>query len=331
MFPNAATEKAEQGARVKEQAVLFLENSPDCTIILDRKWLIVYVNPAFRKRFGCLREPIGTDFLSYLEESSEQHLCGQHAQLFLNPRQVELQMVSSDSNTVPLQYSFFPLPVSGSREVLLAGIGRDRTADITLLNEVVQLNVALENKRKELSEANVRLEQLAITDQITQLYNRHYFFKVAEHFWEESRRYKLPMVAIMIDFDNFKTVNDTYGHIFGDYVLREASARLRTTTRKSDILCRYGGEELALIASNTDMATGLVWAERMRYAVASDPFVMGNYATDVTISIGISGTELGDFPTFEALLDSSDVALYAAKRAGKNCIFSYVDGRAVKR
>lgn len=317
-----------QRAALKDLALSFLEESPDCAVIFDHDWLIVYANQAFQSKFCGSREAEGSSFLSYLDEESKLKLRELQPHLFHTAQQVELTCVTPDSMTASRQYSFFRLPMSTALEKLLAGIGRDRTADVTLLNEVIQLNIALEHKRKELSEANARLEMLAITDHTTQLYNRRYFFEVAQHFWEDSKRYKIPMVTIMIDFDNFKSVNDTYGHIFGDHVLREASMRLRINTRKSDILSRYGGEELALLASSTDMPTGLVLAERLRAAVASEPFVLGNYSANVTISLGVSGTELGDFPTFEALLASSDSALYVAKRSGKNRFAAYGDSKA---
>ncbi len=317
------TNSVKQSLTRGDQALLFLQNCPDCAVVLDSQWSVVYANPAFRERFG-LREAAG-NFLAYLDVPSGHHVRELQSQLFQGPRQVELKLLAGDSRTVLLQYSFFPLSTPGSEEVLLAGIGRDRTADVALLNEVLQLNLTLEQKQKELSEANARLEQLALIDQITALYNRHYFFQVAQHFWEESRRYKLPMVAIMMDIDNFKSVNDTYGHLFGDHVLKQIAARLRTNTRKSDILARYGGEELILIASNTDMLTGLVLAERLRFAVAAEPYVMGSCSATVTISLGVSGTELANFPDFEGLLNSSDHALYRAKHAGKNCIYTYSD------
>ena len=317
-----------QSAALNSQAFLFLQSCPDSAVVLDHQWLLVYANPAFRERFCGAQEAEGTNFLSYLDAPSEQHIRELQPKLFQELRQIELKLVTQDSKTTSLQYSFFPLPTSGSNEVYLAGIGRDRTADMALLNEVIQLNIVLEQKQKELSEANARLEQLAVTDHITQLYNRHYFFQFAQHFWEESKRYKLPLVAIMMDLDNFKSVNDTHGHLFGDHVLRQVSVRLRNNIRKSDILSRYGGEELILIASNTDMLTGLVLAERLRFAVAAEPFVMGNCTAVVTISLGVSGTELENFANFEALLDSSDRALYRAKRAGKNCVYAYSDLKA---
>ncbi|SRR5579884_3180240 len=309
----------------KDQAMLFLQSCPDYAIAFDRQWLVAYANPAFESRFCNGRTAEGTDFLSYLDGPSGQQLREVEDQLFEGARQLDLKVLGADSKPTSLQYNFFPLRVPGSDKVLLAGIGRDRTAELALLNEVIQLNIELERKQKELSEANARLEQFAETDQMTRLYNRHYFFQVAQHFWEESKRYKLPLVAIMIDVDNFKSVNDTYGHLFGDYVLQQVATRLKTNTRKSDILARYGGEELILIASNTDILTGLVLAERLRAAVAAEPFVMGSCSANVTISVGVSGTEMAEFPTFEALLESSDHALYGAKRSGKNCVYAFTD------
>jgi diguanylate cyclase (GGDEF)-like protein len=310
----------------KNRAHSFLQSCPDSALIFDSDWSILYANPTFSERFSSQRSPEGASFLSYLDPPSRQQMTELQPLLSQGSRQVELKLLfGSDAKGVAVQYYFFPFSLPGKKNLVVAGIGRDRTADLALLNEVIQLNIELEKKQKELSEANARLEFFAETDQITQLYNRHYFFQVAQHFWEEARRYKLPLVAMMMDIDNFKQINDSHGHLFGDYVLQQLAIRLKTNTRKSDILARYGGEELVLLASNTDMVTGLVLAERLRSAVAAAPFVMGSCSSIATISIGVSGTEMAEFATFEALLDSSDHALYGAKRAGKNCIYAYAD------
>ncbi|MBI2815559.1 MAG: sensor domain-containing diguanylate cyclase [Acidobacteria bacterium] len=323
-------EPSKQVYALREQAFSFLKRCPDCAVVFDKDWTVTWANPAFEDRF-CKRKAEGSSFLSFLDAPSGHQMRDVQSQLFQSARQLELKLTTEGGKSVAVQYLFFPLTVPGSRKTLVAGIGRDRTADLALLNEVIQLNIELEKKQKELSEANARLEQFAETDQITQLYNRHYFFQVAQHFWEEARRYKLPLVAMMMDIDNFKSLNDTHGHLFGDYVLQQLSARLRTNTRKSDILARYGGEEFILLASNTDMATGLVLAERLRSAVAAELFVMGACSAPVSMSVGVSGTELGTFPTFEALLESSDNALYGAKHAGKNCVYAYADLKAANR
>jgi diguanylate cyclase (GGDEF)-like protein len=323
-------EAVKQSSFTRDQALSFLKRCPDCAVVFEKDWTITWANPAFQERF-CTRKAEGSSFLNYLDPPSGHQIRDVQPQLLQASRQLELKLLTADgSKTVSLQYMFFPVNVPGTKRTAVAGIGRDRTADLALLNEVIQLNIELEKKQKELSEANARLEQFAETDQITQLYNRHYFFQVAQHFWEEARRYKLPLVAMMMDIDNFKSLNDTHGHLFGDYVLQQLSSRLRTNTRKSDILARYGGEELILLASNTDMATGLVLADRLRSAVAAEPFTMGACSSVVTMSVGVSGTELGDFANFEGLLESSDNALYGAKHAGKNCVYAYADLRASK-
>lgn len=311
-----------QGAIVENRGLLILEGCPDSAVLLDQNWSVIYANPIFQQKFSPRGPADGAHFLSYLDAASAARLKDLQPQLLQVKRQIELRHVTPDGRAVSIQYSFFPVTGVGA-EILVAGIGRDRSGDLATLFETIHLNLELEKKQRELSEANARLEQLAITDQITELYNRHYFFQVSQHFWEEARRYRLPLVVILMDIDNFKSVNDHYGHLFGDHVLKHASHRLKGNTRKSDILARYGGEELILLASNTDIPTGQVLAERLRLSVCSEPFVMGNCSAVVTISVGISGTELGEFPTFDALLDSSDQALYGAKRAGKNCAYTY--------
>jgi diguanylate cyclase (GGDEF)-like protein len=315
-------DEREPSTTLESGGLLILESCPDSAVLFDRNWAVVYANPTFQRRFSTQGPAEGTDFLSYLDAASAARLRDLQPQLLQGNRQIELNHVTAEPRTVSLQYSFFPAGGSG-QEPLVAGIGRDRAGDLATLFETIQLNLELEEKQKELSEANARLEQLAITDQITELYNRHYFFQVSQHFWEEAKRYRLPLVVILMDIDNFKSVNDQNGHLFGDFVLKDGSRRLKKNTRKSDILARFGGEELIVLASNTDILTGQVLAERLRLSMASEPFVMGNCSAAVTISAGISGTELAEFPTFDALLDSSDQALYGAKRAGKNCVFTY--------
>ena len=312
----------EQSAALDPRGLLVLENYADYAVLMNRQWSLLYANPAFSQRFSLRGAVEGTDFLSYLNAASADLLRDAQPQLLSGNRLIEVRQVTPDAGIVAVQYSFFPVRDNGD-EVLLAGIGKDKSGELATLFEVIQLNLELEKKQKELSEANARLEQLAITDQITEIYNRHYFFQVCQHFWEEARRYRLPLVLMLTDIDNFKSVNDHHGHLFGDYVLKQACQRLKANTRKSDILARYGGEEFILLASNTDIQTGRVLAERLRMGVASAPFVMGSASANVTISVGISGTELGDFSSFEELLDSSDQALYGAKRAGKNCVSLY--------
>jgi len=315
-------------AAVEIKGLSLFHNCPDYVVIVDTDWCIHYANPSFQERFSPAAPVPGATFFSFLDAPSTVRVREMQAQLLQGSRQIELNHLTPEARTATLHYCFFPLPNRRDGRNLVVGIGRDRAGDLGTLLEIIQLNLELESSKQELSEANARLELLAMTDQITQIYNRHYFFQVAQHFWEEAKRYKLPLTLMMMDIDNFKAVNDSHGHLFGDHVLQQATARLKSKTRKSDILARYGGEEIVLLASNTDIQTGLVLAERLRLGVGSDPFVMGNCSALVTISVGISGTELGEFADFENLLESSDHALYEAKRSGKNCVYQYARGVA---
>ncbi len=139
-----------------------------------------------------------------------------------------------------------------------------------------------------------------------------------QHFFEEARRYGQALICFMLDVDHFKSINDTYGHMFGDHVLKTIAERLKEATRRSDLLARYGGEEFILVAPNTDLGTAQMLAERLRTSIEREPFTQGNTATKVTISIGLAGTEVIREGPFEHLLDSADQALYTAKRTGRN-------------
>jgi diguanylate cyclase (GGDEF)-like protein len=304
-----------------------LQNLPDYFVVMATDWSMVHANPSFQARLCPAGLPAAAKFHDFLDTPSKQRVVNMDA-FFTEARRIDLNHRTADGATITVHYCFYPLRSEEYGRPLLAGIGRDRAGDLATLLEVIQLNLELGHREKQLEEANARLELLSHTDQLTQLYNRHYFFQVAQHFWEEARRYKLPLTLMMMDLDEFKNINDQNGHLFGDYVLQQSSVRLKGNTRKSDILARYGGEEFVLLASNTDLQTGLVLGERLRMAAGSEPYVMGNVSASVTISIGISGTELDDFQSFEQLLDSSDKALYAAKAAGRNRVVQYSPGLA---
>jgi diguanylate cyclase (GGDEF)-like protein len=324
------SEETKLGLPFPECGISFFENCPEYVLVLDQEWSILYANPSFDRRFLTKGSAVGTRLLDYLDDNSVLRARDMQDQIFSTPMQTELHHSIPRNRTASIHYVFFSLPSMVNGRTIVGAIARDRAGDLATLLETINLNLELERKQKELSDANARLEQLSITDQITQLFSRDHFFQLAQHSWEESRRYEFPLTVMMMDLDDFKKVNDTYGHIFGDYVLKQASARLKGRTRKADLLARYGGEEIVLLASNTDQKTGFLLAERLRGAVDSDPFTMGNCTATVTISIGVSGTELRNFSSFEDLLESSDQALYAAKRAGKNCVYQYQHGLADK-
>ena len=304
----------------------FFRHCPDYAIIFDNQWTILYANPSFVERFSPTGNLEGRNLLELLDEASIIRMRDLQAFLLEGSRHTELHHLTPDGKVATLNYTFFPLTENYFGQPAVGGIARERSADLASLLEIINLNLELERKQKELSDANLRLEQVAATDQTTTLYNRYYFFQVAQHIWEEYKRYRRPATLMMLDLDNFKEINDTYGHLFGDYVLRETAGRLKARTRRVDILARYGGEEFVLLAPNTDTETGLVLAERLRTAVAGARFEQGKNSIQVTVSVGLSSTELQEFSSFQDLLEASDQALYSAKRSGKNCVYEYGRG-----
>ncbi|MGC8764731.1 MAG: sensor domain-containing diguanylate cyclase [Brevinematia bacterium] len=169
------------------------------------------------------------------------------------------------------------------------------------------------------------LEELAIKDELTGLYNRRGLKDFVEREWKNSIRYKQPISMLMIDIDNFKAYNDTYGHKMGDECLKKVSEKIKENTlRPADIVARYGGEEFIVILPNTPFEGAMTVAERIKDSVAdlkithpASPFGI------ITISIGISTSIPEKFEKYEVILEDADKNLYIAKRKGKNRIEGY--------
>ena len=175
-----------------------------------------------------------------------------------------------------------------------------------------QAALALEN-----IELHLQVSRQAVTDELTGLANHGRFQELLDAEAEQVRRYTYPLGLIMVDLDNFKSVNDSFGHPQGDVVLRAVGAVLQENSRDTDWPARYGGEELALILPHTDLEGAFVIAERIRTAIEALEVPRGNGAEPlrVTASVGVASSSAGDK---EALVADADAALYEAKRTGKN-------------
>jgi two-component system cell cycle response regulator len=166
---------------------------------------------------------------------------------------------------------------------------------------------------------NVQMSiEMAITDALTGLYNRHYMETHVKTLVDQAASRGRPLAIMMIDIDYFKSINDGWGHDTGDDVLREFAIRIKKSIRGIDLACRYGGEEFVVVMPETDMAVATMVAERLRRAIAGEPFSIqqGDRSIDVTISIGIA--ELGRDESAAMVFKRADQALYRAKRDGRN-------------
>jgi diguanylate cyclase (GGDEF)-like protein len=180
----------------------------------------------------------------------------------------------------------------------------------------------LKSARGELEAKNLELARLAIIDGLTQLYNHTHLFKRLEDEFARAARYGKHLGFLMIDIDFFKRVNDRYGHRIGDQMLRELADLLRSCVRQIDIVGRYGGEEFAVILPETDRASAMAIAERLRSTVEGHLFNVSSEDEPLrmTISIGVATSPEERVRRVEELVEEADRLLYEAKSAGRNLI-----------
>jgi diguanylate cyclase (GGDEF)-like protein len=171
--------------------------------------------------------------------------------------------------------------------------------------------------RRALEHANKQLERLSSTDRLTGLLNRGTWDNLLDAEFERYRRYGHNTVLVMFDIDHFKPINDTYGHLTGDEVIREVARITRQALRQSDSPGRYGGEEFAIILPETDIDGALVICERIREAIAETTFETDGGPIHCTVSMGL--VQLTDTPeNYMQWLQQADEALYRAKKTGRN-------------
>jgi two-component system cell cycle response regulator len=162
------------------------------------------------------------------------------------------------------------------------------------------------------------LEYQSQIDSLTGLFNRRAFEKKIHEEFERSKRYHNPLSVLIFDLDNFKSINDTYGHHGGDAALVKISETLREMTRQSDFSARFGGEEFVMILPETDQDNAFQVANKIHGAVRSSSFGTTNRPFALTVSIGVSSSSTRAYSTWREMLDDADRAMYLAKNTGKD-------------
>lgn len=182
-------------------------------------------------------------------------------------------------------------------------------------------NKKLTFQTKELEQVKKELTLLAITDPLTQLYNRRYFSDIANNSFFHALRYKQPLSIIMLDIDEFKKINDTYGHSAGDRVIVSCARILEVCSRQSDTVARYGGEEFIILVPQVLPDELMSLAKRIKSKISEQVITLDNDRTiQFTLSIGIAQIIHNSDTDIENIINRADQALYAAKQAGKNRI-----------
>ena len=227
-----------------------------------------------------------------------------HARIWCRDKQVFIEDLGSTNGTLVDQHS-----VKSDEPVQL------QDNDQIILGTVVLKFLAEGNLE---AVRNKQVYHRTTLDALTNIFNRRGLDEYAHAMVKSARAAKLPVCVIVFDIDDFKRINDTHGHQCGDYVLTELVDVVRNRViREGDLFARYGGEEFCLLLTATDIESGALIAERLRAAVAEGEFCFGDWALNVTVSIGVAGMS-DEITHWEELFGLADRAVLESKRNGKN-------------
>lgn len=272
-----------------------IEHSWDGILVVDNNRKVIYINSRFKDMWQLPADIILTTedrrFVQYISDQLK------HPQDFLSKVNALHAAPQHDWDTVMLKDGriFERLACPMTNEGMVNGI-------LWTFRDITEKKLAEE-----------KLQKMAIIDSLTGLFNRQCFEMELAKALAHIRRYSNNISLVMLDVDDFKAVNDTYGHDVGDKVLVELAKRSKAILREPDILARWGGEEFIIILPETDIRAAGEAAERLRHHIMSEPFFQ---VGKVTISLGVTGILFKD--TKDSLLKRLDDALYESKRLGRN-------------
>jgi diguanylate cyclase (GGDEF)-like protein len=308
---------SELAAREPLLAALILQSDVPA-LVFDRDFRVRAANPAFCALIGCTAaEVIGRNFLGTLQSPSVEAVrrlraldAGRHEQAQV------WHVMGTGEPPVAVEYSFVALQ---GPERLLGGFARLRSGDQMLIEQLAHLYDELDKRHRELKRLHRRIERLADTDELTNLPNRRAFEAGFEREWLRHRRNQKPLSLVLFDVDRFKSINDRYGHVRGDFVLESVGRVLRAGVRATDLPARYGGEEFAVVLPETETPSAIRTAERLREAIAELRFPEVGSEFQITASAGVA-TSGGDFRPSDRLVlfVAADTALRTAKERGRD-------------
>ena len=305
-----AQRKMEQELKESELKFRSLSTSAqDAFIMINGQGKISYWNPAAERVFGYRsKEALGKDLHKLLAPAGEYNAIKEKFDIFKETGKgaaigetTELVAIRKDQTEFPIELSLSVFKLQGEWHSL--GIVRDIS----------------DRKRAEaqLRESEKRYKELSITDSLTKLYNFRHFHHNVQLEMERANRYQRAMALLMIDLDDFKRFNDTYGHLAGDQALAKTGAVIRDALREADTGYRYGGEEFAVILPETAGPGAVQVAERIRQDIAALPILeIAKQNLNITASVGVSELQAKD--NLSEFIRRADENLYAAKTEGKN-------------
>jgi len=316
-----------------------LESLPVAILVVDAGQRICWINLEAERLFGYRREDLlGRTLEPLLPESLHAHHTGWMQGFMLDPSaramgaNRDLMAKKSDGTQFPVEIALNPIRTDASLYVAVTvvdlsarkALERRVLADQAELERLVRQRTAeLERSISEqraivhrLEATQTSLERLTREDPLTGLANRRDFDAQLARAHDRATRRNQPLTVAMLDLDHFKRVNDRFGHLIGDEVLRQVAGILRRQCRSADLPARYGGEEFVIALPDSTLAEAALLCERIRASVQAQDWASIQPGLSMTISIGAAMRQAGE--TAQALVERADRCLYRAKRAGRN-------------
>lgn len=323
LFRRAGAEEAVRKA-TEERLTLVLEYAPVAIAVHDARGQITHLNRSFRKLFGYGPEELRTladwwpraypdpERRAYAEAAAKRMIAASRETCSESGGEI-VQVTCRDGTLRDVEFHYIDLGRVGLWTMLDITDHRRIEEAARLANDHL-LSQLGENQRLQRA-----LQEQATRDPLTGLFNRRYLDETLEREIARAIREGYPVTVMMLDIDHFKRINDTYGHLAGDEMLRIAARLLLAHARQEDIVCRFGGEEFAIVLPKMPLETAEQRAELWRHEFEAERVVFGSFVLQATISIGVAAFP-GNGRTRDELIDAADHALYEAKSEGRNRI-----------
>ena len=271
-----------------------------------------------------LSRPVSAGILEEVKRQALEYAAG-YAWEIRNPERIEVIVLGEENlreagTAQDRSFSHIHVPLTAQKKVIgllmvshYASPAFNRDAQMVLKLVQNQVTIVVDNAR--LYEA---ARQLAITDGLTKIYNHRFFQELFEKEYKRSDRYNTVFSMVMLDIDHFKRINDTYGHLCGDEILKGLATLIKSCLRSMDVVARYGGEEFAILLPETNGPEAVQTAERIRRAVEETAFMGTEQGLKITVSQGVATYPSPDVHDRFDIIAKADEALYEAKESGRN-------------
>lgn len=327
-----ARKQIEKGLRLSEQRYAYAIRGTkdglwDWDLVKER----IYYCDQWKSIIGYSNEEIGENVQEWfsrihehdirkVKKALQDHLCGRLEQF-----ESEHRLKHKNGNWFWVHARGTAVRNKSGKAIRIAGSLTDITerkgAETQLKKALEELRFALASEKilmEELDKKNKELIELSITDGLTSLYNHRFIQERFNFEFKRVQRYGGALSCLILDIDHFKHVNDTFGHQFGDYVIRQIASIIKTKSREVDICGRYGGEEF-MVLSNLTGTNALKYAAKLHSAIESYKFTCNDKTVRITVSIGIAEYQK-NIKTKQEMIERADIALYQAKKDGRNLI-----------